>query len=122
MIIWLVAATAWAQDCDDWGEVTPASRTALPGETIKYSVDGLPVCGNKETCTWWVDDDLGLVEPGEGSPVFWTAPDEDDLPSQMSNCEKYTFQIHASCPDLNTASWGQITLQCSEFETRDSSV
>ena len=111
-VLWLLwSLTARAEDCDDWGQVTPEERVVYVGETITlYVVAGNTLaCGDVDQCTWSVDDELGTLSATTGSPVDWTAPDT------LTDCLPIALRVYVQCPGVATGA-SEIDLRCTDEE------
>ena len=104
----LGASPARAQDCDDWGVISPDETTVYLGESRTVYISGGRECGDIDSCEWSVDDDLGQLSDTTGSPVDWVAPDE------LAECIPLELRLYALCTDGGTSSAATINLRCTD--------
>jgi len=106
---------ASAQDCDSYGQISPATADGYTGGEVTFRISEANDldCGDADLCSWSVDgepDVAGTLDADFGSPVVWIAPDE------LEDCSGYSIQIIAMCADAEDVGSAIIDMHCDEEE------
>ena len=61
LILW--SAAGMAQECDDYGLITPNEADGYTGSelTFRISAANIPLCGDASTCVWELDGEPSIV-------------------------------------------------------------
>jgi len=109
--LFIGVGTSRADECDGWGEVTPAEVSVQINEEREFYITkgSLAACGDSDLCSWSLSNNsVGTLLTDFGSPVVYQAP------SRLDGCVSVTFELFVECEDENTFSAANVSVNCTD--------
>ena len=112
-LLLLAGSPARAQDCSDWGVISPAAdpNNLFLNETYNFFVKERPQCGDTATCQWGLDaaNAVGSLLDEEGPAVTYLAP------ATLEDCLPVSFRMFLECENAPVDSLN-LTVRCTQTD------